>query len=156
MPRIEKAIEIDVPVSRAYLLLTQFEGLPQFIEGVERVQLLDARHILWRPSARNALEEAEVEITEQTPNRRLAWRTTDAGPSPQHALPPHTGLIRFEEAAPDRTMLYLLIDYEAPGPLGPVESLLRTLERRVERDLKRFKAYAELGVPQTRRRAHAR
>ena len=41
MARIEQSIDIDVPIESAYNQWMQFEELPAFIEGIERVRQLD-------------------------------------------------------------------------------------------------------------------
>ena len=39
MPRIEKDIVVDVPVTVAYDQWTQFESFPEFMDGVDKVAL---------------------------------------------------------------------------------------------------------------------
>ena len=47
MKKIEESIEVDVPVSKAYNQWTQFESFPHFMEGVERVEQKDDKHLHW-------------------------------------------------------------------------------------------------------------
>jgi uncharacterized membrane protein len=44
MARVEKDIEVMVPVRTAYDQWTQFETFPRFMEGVREVRQLDDRH----------------------------------------------------------------------------------------------------------------
>ena len=41
MARIEKSIEVNVPVTTAYNQWTQFEEFPRFMEAIESVAQLD-------------------------------------------------------------------------------------------------------------------
>ena len=52
METIERSIDLNVPVHMAYEQWTRFEEFPQFMEGVEEVQRLDASACIgWPPSA---------------------------------------------------------------------------------------------------------
>ena len=46
--KIEKSIEIHVPVRVAYNQWTQFEEFPAFMKGVKQVQQLDSKRLHWR------------------------------------------------------------------------------------------------------------
>ena len=73
MARIEKAIEVDVPVRTTYNQWTQFEEFPQFMEGVKEVQQLDDTHLHWKAEIGGKEKEWNAEITEQIPDQRIAW-----------------------------------------------------------------------------------
>ena len=45
--RVEKSIQVDVPVNQAYNQWTQFEDFPHFMGGVREVRQLDDRHLHW-------------------------------------------------------------------------------------------------------------
>src|ERR671932_1166118 len=77
MARIEKSIEVDVPVSTAYNQWTQFEEFPQFMEGVDEVRQIDDTHLHWVASFGGTRHEWDAVITEQLPDERVAWRNTD-------------------------------------------------------------------------------
>src|SRR3712207_8701647 len=76
MSSIEESIEVGVPVRAAYNQWTQFEEFPKFMEGVEEVRQLDDRRLHWRTSVAGREQEFDAEITEQTPDQRIAWRST--------------------------------------------------------------------------------
>src|SRR5512135_2643052 len=76
MARIQKDITCDVPVHTAYDQWTQFESFPQFMEGVKEVVQLDEKTLRWRAKVGTKEEEWEAEITEQVPDRHVAWRST--------------------------------------------------------------------------------
>jgi Polyketide cyclase / dehydrase and lipid transport len=47
METIERSIDLNVPVHRAYQQWSRFEEFPQFMEGVEEVRRLDAQRLHW-------------------------------------------------------------------------------------------------------------
>src|SRR5918998_3822088 len=78
MSNIEQSIEVGVDVRTAYDQWTQFEDFPKFMEGVEEVRQLDDTHTHWRTKIAGREKEFDAEITEQTPDQRIAW-TSEAG-----------------------------------------------------------------------------
>jgi uncharacterized membrane protein len=51
MSVIEKTVEVQCPLSKAYNQWTQFETFPRFMEGVEEVKQIDAARDLDRGGA---------------------------------------------------------------------------------------------------------
>ena len=102
MARIEQSIEVNVPVRTAYEQLTQFEQYPRFMEDVVQVRQLDDRHVHWHSKAGNLDREWDAEITEQVPERCIAWRNTSE--------PHYTGRIELQALAPDRTRIVVSVD----------------------------------------------
>ena len=134
MPRIQKDIVVDVPVSSAYDQWTQFESFPQFMDGVKEVVQLDEKTLRWRANVGTKEEEWEAQITEQTPDKVIAWRSTTGAPN--------AGVVRFDPDG-DRTRVSLEISYEPRDAAEKVGDALGVLERRVDGDLKRFKEFIE-------------
>jgi uncharacterized membrane protein len=142
MAEVEKTIEVDVPVRVAYDQWTQFETFPLFMEGVEEVRQVDDTHMHWRASFfAGQHKEWDAEITEQVPDQRIAWRSTDGAKN--------AGAIRFDKVREGVTKLTLEIEYEPEGIVENVGSHLGLLSSRVEGDLKRFKAFIEERGSQT-------
>ena len=135
MPRIQKDIVVDVPVRAAYDQWTQFETFPQFMDGVKEVVQLDEKTMRWRASVGGKEEEWDAEITEQTPDRIIAWRSTTGAPN--------AGVVRFEQVDPMKTRVSLEISYEPQQTAEKVGDALGVLERRVDGDLGRFKEFIE-------------
>jgi uncharacterized membrane protein len=73
MSTIEKSIEVNVPVRTAYNQWTQFEEFPRFMEGVKEVNQLDDTRLHWKAAIAGQDKEWDAEITEQTPDQRIAW-----------------------------------------------------------------------------------
>src|ERR1700735_292707 len=75
MSTIEKSIEVNVPAATAYNQWAQFEDFPHFMEGVEQVRQIGEKHLHWRVNIGGKKKEFETEITEQIPDKRIAWHT---------------------------------------------------------------------------------
>jgi uncharacterized membrane protein len=135
MAGFEHWIDVDVPVRTAYTRWAQFEQFPRFMEGVERVtQLSDAR-LTWRANVFGRIEEWDARIVEQIPDQKIAWTSTSGAPN--------RGQVTFEPLGPRTTRVTLALSYEPQGVLENLGDMLGLLERRVEGDLRRFKAYVE-------------
>ena len=135
MSKIEKSIEVNVPVRTAYDQWTQFEEFPSFMEGVESVHQLDERRLHWRAELSGKMVEWTAEITEQIPDTRIAWRSTSGAPN--------AGVVSFYRLADDRCRVSLQIDYEPQGVVETIGDWLGVMSRRTEGDLERFKKFIE-------------
>jgi uncharacterized membrane protein len=135
MSRFEHTVEVEVPVRRAYDQWTQFEQFPQFMEGVKSVEQLDAKNLRWTAEIGGQERTWTAEITDQTPDTRIAWRSTSGAEN--------GGAVLFAPAGPDRTSVILRIDTEPEGLLEVVGDGLGFVERRTKEDLERFKEFVE-------------
>lgn len=132
---IDRAIEVNVPASTAYNVWTRFELFPAFMEDVEEVEQLDERRLRWKAKVLGKEEEWISEITEQIPDKRIAWRSTD-GPS-------HAGVVTFHRLDEQRTRIMLQMGY-TPHAMQKVADALGIFTRRIDKDLAQFKEYAEM------------
>ena len=135
MATIEKSIEIDVPIRVAYNQWTQFEEFPRFMEGVEKVTQLDDKRLHWKASIAGKTEEWDAEITDQVPDRQVAWRSTSGSEN--------SGTITFTSLGPERTKVTAVIGYDPEGIIETAGDKLGFVSRRVEGDLGRFKDFIE-------------
>ncbi|MEA3165466.1 MAG: hypothetical protein QOJ26_323 [Thermoplasmata archaeon] len=135
MERIEKSIEVDVPVSTCYNQWTQFESFPSFMEGVVEVQQLDDKRLRWVAEIGGERKEWTAEIVEQRPDEVISWRSTSGAMN--------NGSVTFTEVAPNRTKVTLIMTYELVGFKEKLGDALGVLKARVESDLKRFKEFIE-------------
>jgi uncharacterized membrane protein len=136
MATIEKSIDVNVPARTAYNQWTQFEEFPRFMEGVQQVDQLDDRRLHWRANIAGQVHEWDAEITEQIPDKRIAWCSTSGAPN--------AGVVTFHRLADDRTRVMLQIDYRPETWTERLGDLLGFLTSRVEGDLERFKDFIEL------------
>jgi len=132
---VEESIEVSVPVRTAYNQWTQFEEFPQFMDGVESVKQLDDTHLRWVAEIGGKRHEWEAEITEQDPDQRVAWKSTDGKTN--------AGVVTFHRLGEAQTKVMVQIDYEPEGILERVGDAIGADERKVKGDLKRFKELIE-------------
>jgi uncharacterized membrane protein len=135
MTRVEQSIDVQVPVRTAYDQWTQFESFPHFMEGVKEVRQLDDRHLHWRAEVAGKEREWDARITEQIPDKRVAW-TSIAGEE-------NGGVVTFHQLDPQTTRVMVQLEFTPQGPAEQVGGALGLAERRVKGDLKRFKDFIE-------------
>jgi uncharacterized membrane protein len=135
MNTVEKSIVVDVPVNTAYNQWTQFEEFPQFMEGIETVRQEGDTHTHWRANIAGKDVEWDADITEQTPDQRVSWRSTTGAHN--------AGTVSFQPEGSDRTNVTLRLEYEPEGFFETVGSALGFVDSRVEGDLERFKTFIE-------------
>ena len=107
MSTIEETIEVRVPVTTAYNQWTQFEDFPTFMEGVEEVRQIDDTHLHWRAQIAGKAKEWDAKITDQSPDRCVAWTATDGAGN--------GGVITFHPVSGDRTQVKAKMDVEPEG-----------------------------------------
>jgi uncharacterized membrane protein len=135
MARVEESIDVNVPVSTAYNQWTQFEEFPRFMEGVESVTQIDDTHLRWVAEIGGTRHEWEAEITEQMPDRKVAWRAVDG-----HY---NSGTVTFEPVDEETTRITVVMEHETEGMMESLGSALGADSRRVKGDFERFKELIE-------------
>ena len=135
MAQVMQEIEVEVPVRTAYKQWTQFEEFPQFMEGVEAVRQLDDTHLEWTAKVAGRTKEWRAEVTEQRRDERVAWKA-ESGTE-------NAGVVTFHKLEDGRCRVAVQIEAEPDGVVEKAGDALGLLERRVKRDLERFKAFVE-------------
>jgi uncharacterized membrane protein len=135
MSTVQKSVEVEVPVREAYNQWTQFEEFPSFMEGVEEVRQVDDTHLHWKAEVAGDDLEWDAEITEQTPDERIAWKSTNGATN--------AGVVTFHRLDDGKTKVNLQLDYEPEGAAEKAGDLLGLLDGRVKGDLERFKELIE-------------
>jgi len=135
MAKIEQSIEVDVPVREAYDQWTQFESFPQFMEDVESVRQVDDSHLHWVASVGGKTQAWDAEITEQVPDRRIAWRSTSGDGN--------AGAVGFQRIIEERTQVTLTMDVKPDGVVETVGTAVGLTGAMVRGDLERFKSFIE-------------
>jgi uncharacterized membrane protein len=135
MSKVEKSAVVDRDVTTVYNQWTQFEEFPRFMQGVEQVEQTDDRHLHWRADIGMAEREWDAEITEQQPDRLIAWRSIGDVRN--------DGRVMFEPVGLDETRVTVVIEYDAEGLVEKAGDALGVVDRRVEGDLGRFKEFIE-------------
>jgi uncharacterized membrane protein len=135
MSKVEHEIDVNVPVRTAYDQWTQFESFPRFMDGVKKVVQLDDKTLEWTAEIGPVKRTWRAEITDQTPDRRIAWKSTTG--------PKNGGAVLFEPLDAQRTHLRVSIEAEPDDAVEKVGDALGVLDRTVKGDLERFRDYIE-------------
>ena len=130
-----QSIDVDVPVSTAYNQWTQFESFPKFMEGVERIVQLTPTTTHWVTKIAGVQREFDAEITEQTPDERVAWTTTNG----TH----QAGVVTFHRISDTSSRVTLQLDHDPQGFLEKAGGALGIIQRRTKGDLANFKTFIE-------------
>jgi len=133
--KVEESIDVNVPVRTAYNQWTQFEEFPRFMEGVKSVRQLDDRTLEWTAEIAGNDETWRAEISEQEPDQRIAWHSTEGARN--------AGVVTFHRLDDNTTRVMLQLEYEPEGVVENVGDALGVPERRVRGDLERFKEFIE-------------
>lgn len=140
MSVVEHEVEVNVPVRVAYNQWTQFEEFPQFMEGVKRVVQQDDKTLEWTAEIAGKEKTWTAEIVEQTPDQRVAWRSTSGAPN--------SGAVVFQSTGPNSTKVTLRLEAEPDDAVEKAGAALGYLDRQVKEDLERFTEFVEQrGVP---------
>ncbi|MGV3492372.1 MAG: SRPBCC family protein [Ramlibacter sp.] len=132
---VEESIELDVPVSTAYNQWTQFEEFPKFMASVQSVDQIDDTHLRWRAVVGGKVKEWEAEITEQIPDKRIAWRSTGGVAN--------SGVVTFHKITDTRTRVMLQMDYRPESMLEKAGDVGGAVKLTTKGNLKRFKKMLE-------------
>src|SRR5690606_27295518 len=111
-----------------------FEEFPKFMSGVRSVRQLDDTHVHWRADMWGKEKEWDAEITEQVPDRIIAWRSVSGDA-------PNAGTVRFEPVASDRTRVSLEMQYEPRGAMEHLGDALGAMDQRVANTIEDFKKF---------------
>lgn len=128
-------IEIDLPVRTVYNQWTEFQDFPLFMKHVQEVRQITDDRLHWKASIAGVTREWEAQITEQTPDQRIAWTAVDGTKN--------AGAVTFHALSDDRTKVVLQLDVEPDGFLETVAAKGGMVEDRVEKDLEKFKEFIE-------------
>jgi uncharacterized membrane protein len=132
---VEESIEVNVPVRTAYNQWTQFEEFPKFMDGVLEVRQLDDRHLHWRAEVGGKVKEWDAEITEQIPDKRIAWRSISGTPN--------GGVVTFHKIDDNTTRIMLQMEYQPEDMVENVGDALGAVRMTVRNNLQRFKEMIE-------------
>jgi len=109
--KIMEAVDVRVPVRTAYDQWTQFETFPTFMDGVKSVRQLDDSTLEWVADVAGREKRREAKITEQEPDQRIAWTSTEGAHN--------AGMVTFHPIDDGTSRVTLQLDVD---PEGPVEN----------------------------------
>src|SRR3712207_5320605 len=131
--KVEKSVQVDVPLRTAYDQWTQFEDFPHFMGGVREVQQIDDQRLHWVAEIAGVRREWDATILEQVPDQKIAWAATTGATN--------AGAVYFEPAGPGQTTVRLSLEYEPEGLVEQAGDKLGLVERQVQSDLEKFKSF---------------
>jgi uncharacterized membrane protein len=145
-------VDQSVTIARAhdelYRFWRDFENLPDFMEYLVGVRVLNARRSRWvarAPAGRTVQWDAE--IINDEPDELIAWRTLEGSDVIS------AGSVHFTPTSRGETIVRVRMQYEPPaGKIGAAIAWMFGTEpsQSIREDLRRFKALMEAGeVPTT-------
>jgi uncharacterized membrane protein len=135
MSTVEQSVDVEVPVRTAYNQWTQFEEFPRFMAGVDRVEQTTDTRLHWVAEIAGVQREWDAEITEQIPDRRIAWKATSGAQN--------DGVVDFDPIDDAHTRVRLQLDFDPQGFVETAGDALGIVRSRVHGDLERFRDFIE-------------
>lgn len=135
MGTVTESIDVDVDAHTAYNQWTQFESFPEFMSDVEEVRQIDETRLHWITKVGPSTREFDATVTEQRPDERVAWSSTEG--------PEHAGVVTFEALDVGRTRVTAEMTIDPDGFVENVADKTGVLDRRVKSNMKSFKNFIE-------------
>jgi uncharacterized protein YndB with AHSA1/START domain len=132
--KVQKSIQVNLPVSTVYNQWTQFEEFPQFMSGVKSITTLGDDRMQWVAEIAGVRRQWEAKVLEQVPDQKVSWAATEGATN--------AGSVTFDDLG-GTTMVHLYLEYEPDGLVEKVGDKLNVVENQAEGDLDRFKAFIE-------------
>jgi uncharacterized membrane protein len=127
-------VTVGVPVDVAYDQWTQFQEFASFMKGVDSVEQTDEVNSNWRVKVFWSRRNWKGTVTEQIPDRKIAWTTEGAKGTTK-------GAITFHPLADDLTQVLLVMEYYPQGMFEKTGNIWRAQGRRARLDLKNFRRF---------------
>ncbi len=141
---VGRTVTISRPRAELFAFWRDFTNLPQFMDNVESIEVLDDNRSRWVVKAPGGgTVEWVSQITDEQDGAYIAWASVEG------ADVPNSGRIDFRDAQGDRgTIVTATILYDPPaGIIGKVIAKMFQREPAIQarRDLRRFKQLMETG-----------
>lgn len=141
MATVTESVDVAVPIRTAYDQWTQFEAFPQFMEHVVQVRQVSDTMTHWVVKEAGVKREFDARITEQLPDERVAWTSTEG--------PRQAGVVTFHRLDADRTRVTAQIEMQPDGIVEQAADRTGMLDRMVKGDMARFRDFIEARGSQT-------
>ena len=142
--RITKSIIVKGDISTLYDIWSDYETFPNYMNYVTNVVKTGPGTSQWEVAGPLGMPlEWTAETTREEPNQRIAWNTKDNDGSITTS-----GEVVFSELSDNQTHVTVTMNYTVPGgKFGEaVAQLFSDPDKRLEEDLRNFKAYIENGL----------
>jgi uncharacterized membrane protein len=140
--KVEKTVTISKPQDELYNFWRNFENLPQFMNHLKLVKVVDEKRSHWVAKAPlGTTVEWDADIIEDQKNEFISWSSV------KDADIENSGFVRFKKAPGDRgTEVEVVIVYQPPG--GKIGAAIAKLfgeepKQQIGDDLNRFKMLME-------------
>ncbi|MCP2322546.1 putative membrane protein [Hamadaea flava] len=130
-----ETVEVAVPVHTAYNQWTQFEQFPKFMKRVKEVRQINDTLTHWTVEINGVRREFDAQITEQQPDRRVAWMSTSGTRQ--------GGMVTFQPIDADHTRVTAQLDLEPEGFVETLADKTGMVGHHVKEDLENFKEFIE-------------
>lgn len=140
---VRHSVVIARPREELYAIWRDFSTLPQFMDYLERVEVMSptvSRWVTKGPAGTSV--EWNAEIVDERDGEWIAWRSIEP------AQVPNNGTVMFREAPGGGTEVFVTMEAQPPaGKLGDFAARMfgRSPDRQVRVALERFKEMAERG-----------
>jgi len=138
--QVTRDIIVKANIDDVYTIWANFENFPRFMTYIKSITKTGERTSHWvmeGPLGKDL--EWDADTTTLEPNKRIAWNSRDGGDIKT------SGQVTFNELAQGQTEITVMLQYVPPaGKLGEfVANLFSDPDKRLDEDLRNFKAYAE-------------
>jgi uncharacterized membrane protein len=138
--QVTKSIIVKQDVHTLYKLWSDFENFPRFMENIKSVKTQGGNRSHWVMEAPLRMSmEWDAETTRRDEDRRIAWRSLD------NSQMKTSGQVTFTPLPQRETQVTVTMQYVPPsGGIGEAfANLFVDAGERLEKDLRKFKAFAE-------------
>lgn len=141
---VQRSVTINKSQAELYQFWRNFENLPQIMNHLESVTVLDDKRSHWKAKAPLGTSvEWEAETSGEVENERISWHSVEGSEIP------NSGVVEFRPTTNRGTEVRVTLTYEPPaGKLGSWIAWLFGEEpsQQVAEDLRRFKSLMETGL----------
>ncbi|WP_055585089.1 SRPBCC family protein [Peterkaempfera griseoplana] len=134
---IVEDLAVGVPVRTAYDQWTQFQEFGNWSKGVRSVENADETTTHWKAKIFWSSRSWQGKVTEQIPDRRIAWTTEGAKGTTK-------GVVTFHPLGEELTQVLLVIEYFPKGLFEKTGNIWRAQGRRARLDLKLFRRFVTM------------
>jgi uncharacterized membrane protein len=135
METFVQEIVVERPRVAVFDQLTHFEEYPRFLESAEDVQQTGDR-LRWRARLGPIEREYEARITALDPPTCVSWQVDE---NDMHEI----GEITLADAGSERTNVRVVLSYQVDSLVLKAADAIDAIDRRLQGDLERLKAYLE-------------
>ncbi len=138
---VRQSVYVQRPREELFAMWRDFSRLPEFMDHLERVDVLSPTHSHWVVAGpAGSTVEWDAEIVDERENEWIAWRTVEP------AQVPNNGTVMFCEMSDGGTDVFVTLEAQPPaGKFGDLVAKMfgRAPNRQVRQALTRFKEVAE-------------